>query len=75
MKTIFKPALLVLMFLLQSELMLAQADQDEDIDDVPVDAGIGLLVLCGGIYGYRNMRQSSRFQPIKSTQHESHGME
>ncbi len=51
MKTYLKPLLLIMMLLISNSILLAQADQDEDIEDVPINTEIEILIAVAGVYG------------------------
>ncbi len=57
MKKPLKLALMFVILFINVNLLIAQPEQDEDIDDVPVDAGISLLASAGIIYGIKKLNK------------------
>ncbi len=57
MKKSIKLFALLFMLVININLLIAQPEQDEDIDDVPVDAGISLLAGAGAVFGIKKMNK------------------
>lgn len=55
-RQILVPLLLLLLFMLPS-LLHTQPGFGDDVDDVPVDGGLSLLVAAGVGYGVRKLRK------------------
>ncbi len=55
MKKIFIPAILIAILLLPS-LIHAQPVFGDDVNDVPVDGGLSLLIAAGAGYGLKKMK-------------------
>ena len=56
MKTYLKPLLLIMMLLISNSILLAQADQDDDIEDVPINTEVEILIAVAGVYGLIKQR-------------------
>ncbi len=56
-KHILITILSVALFLLSTPTLFAQPDFDDDIQDTPIDGGIGLLVAAGIGYGITKLKK------------------
>jgi hypothetical protein len=66
MKTPIKPIAFIVILILNINILMAQPEQDEDIEDVPADAGISILASAGVIYGVKRLSKKN-FIDKKST--------
>ncbi len=56
MKKFIKIQILIIGLLLASSISLyAQPGFEDDVDDVPLDGGISLLIVAGAVYGYKKV--------------------
>lgn len=61
MKKLIKTQLLVLGLILASSISLyAQPGFEDDVDDVPLDGGISLLIAAGAVYGFTSASLGDR---------------
>jgi hypothetical protein len=59
MKKFIKIQLLVFGLILASSISLyAQPGFEDDVDDVPLDGGISLLIAAGAVYGAKKLRHT-----------------
>ncbi len=56
------PLILILLVALPF-MALAQPGFGDDVDDVPLDGGLSLLIAAGSAYGIKKLRQANRKAP------------
>ncbi len=60
MKKFIKTAMAILILLFTIQYVKAQPDFDDEVQDAPIDGGVGILVVAGIAYGMKKRNKMKR---------------